>query len=148
MPYAERTEVPVSKSKAEIEGLIERYGGSKYQAGWDGERALIMFEAEGRRVRFVLPLPQRDNFTSQRGYEQEQRRVWRSLCLVIKAKLESWQAGIEGFEEAFLAQILLPSNSTVGDWLRPQIAEAYRSGAMPAMLALPEPKVLRLEGNR
>lgn len=147
MPYAERTEVPVSKSKAEIEGLIERYGGSKYQSGWDGQRALIAFEAESRRVRFVLPLPQRESFTTQRQWEQEQRRVWRSLCLVIKAKLESWQAGIEGFEEAFLAQILLPSNSTVAEWLGPQIAETYRSGAMPPLLALPEPKVLRLEGR-
>lgn len=150
MPYAERTEVPVSRSKAEIEGLIERYGGSRYQAGWDSERALIMFEAEGRRVRFVLPLPRRDGHTSQRAYEQELRRVWRALALVIKAKLESWQSGIEGFEDAFMSQIVLPGNSTVGEWLAPQLAESYRSGTMPPMLALPEPKVRQLprEGTR
>lgn len=150
MPYAERTEVPVSRSKAEIEHLIERYGGTRYQSGWDAQRALIAFEAEGRRVRFVLPLPQRERFTSQRAYEQELRRVWRALALVIKAKLESWQSGIEGFEEAFLAQIVLPSNSTVGEWIAPQLAETYRSGEMPPLLALPESKVLQLprEGTR
>lgn len=148
MPYAERTEVPVSRSKAEIEGLIEKYGGHRYQAGWDSERALIMFEAEGRRVRFVLPLPRRDGYTSQRAYDQELRRVWRSLALVIKAKLESWQSGIEGFEEAFMAQVVLPSGGTVAEWLAPQLAESYRSGAMPPMLALPATKVLQLPAAR
>lgn len=151
MPYAERTEVPVSRSKAEIEGLIEKYGGHRYQAGWDSERALIMFEAEGRRVRFVLPLPRRDAYTSQRAHEQELRRVWRSLALVIKAKLESWQSGIESFEDAFMSQIVLPGNGgTVGEWLAPQLAESYRSGAMPPMLALPGSKVKQLprEGVR
>jgi hypothetical protein len=134
MPYAERTEVPVSRSKAEIEGLIERFGGNKYQSGWDGERALVAFEAEGRRVRFVLPLPQRRDFTSQRAYEQEQRRVWRSLCLVIKAKLESWQSGIEDFEQAFMPQLILPDNTTVGERVLPMVGEAYRQGSMTPFL--------------
>lgn len=134
MAYAERTEVPVSRSKAEIEGLIERYGGHKYQSGWDGERAVVMFEAEGRRVRFTLPLPQRANFTSQRAYEQELRRVWRALCLVIKAKLESWQSGIEDFQEAFMPQLVLADNSTVGDRILPLVAESYRVRSMAPFL--------------
>jgi len=137
MPYAERTDVPVARSKAEIEGLIERYGGVRYQAGWDTERALVAFECEGRRVRFVLPLPQRGDFGSERAFAQEQRRVWRALCLVIKAKLESWESGIESFDEAFAAQVVLPDNSTVGQWLGPQLARAYRLSAMPPLLALP-----------
>lgn len=134
MPYAERTEVPISRSKAEIERLIERYGGYRYQSGWDGERAIVAFEAEARRVRFVLPLPRRDGFTSQRAFEQEQRRVWRSLCLVIKAKLESWQSGIEGFEEAFMPQLVLPDNSTVGERIIPMVAESYRQNGMDPFL--------------
>lgn len=140
MAYAERTEVPVSRSKAEIEALVERYGGTRYQSGWDGLRALIMFEAESRRIRFVLPLPQRGDYSSQRAYDQELRRVWRALALVIKAKLESVTSGIETLEEAFMAQVVLADNTTVAEWLAPQLAATYRSGAMPPMLALPDPR--------
>lgn len=35
-------------------------------------------------------------------------------------------------EEA--ADIVLPNNQSVGEWLRPQIEEAYESKAMPRML--------------
>lgn len=40
----------------------------------------------------------------------------------------------------FLENIVLPSGQSAGEWMRPQIAEAYRVGTMPALLPmLPSP---------
>jgi hypothetical protein len=44
------------------------------------------------------------------------------------------ESGISTFEQEFLAHIILPDNSTVGDWIGPQIEQAYETGAMPPML--------------
>lgn len=134
MPYAERTEVPVSRSKAEIEHLVTRYGATRFASYVDECRAAIIFEAGGRRIRFVLPLPARAAAPSQRAHEQEQRRIWRALCLVIKAKLESVESGIETLEESFLAQLVLPDDSTVGETIAPLVAEAYATRRMPALM--------------
>ena len=59
---------------------------------------------------------------------------WRALLLVIKAKLEAVTAGISTIETEFLANIVLPDNTTAGEWMLPQIDRAYRSGEMPPLL--------------
>lgn len=38
------------------------------------------------------------------------------------------------FEDEFMAHIVLPNQQTVGDWMRPQIEEAYQTGQLPPML--------------
>jgi hypothetical protein len=53
---------------------------------------------------------------------------------VIRARLEAIEAGIETFEEAFLAHVMLPSGETVGDATRDPIAAAYAGEPMPALL--------------
>jgi hypothetical protein len=69
MPYAEETSVPVERSRAEIEHLLRKYGADQFASGWSGDRAMIQFRAEGRTVRFVLPLPdpQDKQFTQHLG---------------------------------------------------------------------------------
>ncbi len=47
---------------------------------------------------------------------------------------ESTSVSSEAFESEFLAQLVLPNGSTVGEWARPQVAAAYASGEMPALL--------------
>jgi hypothetical protein len=42
--------------------------------------------------------------------------------------------GITTFEEEFLAWMVLPDNSTVGEKVLTQLAEAYKDGQMPPML--------------
>lgn len=37
-------------------------------------------------------------------------------------------------ENEFLANIVLPDNSSVGEWMLPQIDAAYRNNTMPALL--------------
>lgn len=149
--YAENTQVPVDRSRAEIERVLSRYGAGMFMYGWDQQQAVIQFEAHGRRVRFLLPLPDRNErrFThtpakgskrspadAEKAWEQACRVQWRALALVIKAKLEAVEAGITEFEAEFLAHVVLPDGSTVGQWVRPQIERAYTTHVMPSMLAI------------
>lgn len=158
MKYAADTQVPVERSKAEIEATLMRYGASAFQSGWDNRRAVIEFLMSKRRIRFVLPLPDRTStdITHRRGnqsaslvpctpeqsakrWEQACRQRWRALSLVVKAKLEAVQTGITTFDDEFLAHIVLPSGETCSQWLVPQIESAYQAGSMPTrLLALPE----------
>lgn len=147
--YAEHTAVSVEKSKAEIERTLTRYGASKFMNAWDEGKALIVFEMNSRRIRFVLPLPdrkekvfwntpggrkRRNEAGALEAWEQACRQRWRALGLAIKAKLEAVETGITTFDEEFLAHIVLPNNQTVGEWMVPQVSEIYLDKKMPPML--------------
>lgn len=151
--YAASTTVSVEKSKSEIERLLSRYGASAFASGWAENRAVIQFEAQGRRIRFTLPLPDKNErrFTmSQRGlrsvdvaqkeWEQSCRQSWRALALVIKAKLEAVEAKITEFQDEFLAHIVLPDGQTVADHVKPKIKMAYETGNMLPLLPGPQEK--------
>lgn len=150
--YAEKTTVPVERSEAEIKTLVQRYGARKFMSGTDEDAGLsiIQFEMRDRRVLFKLQLPsendpafrydgrkrRRTDTQVRAAYEQECRRLWRSLVITIKAKLESVESGIESFEEAFLSQLVIPGAGmkTYGEYALPQIAHVYESGELPALL--------------
>lgn len=152
--YASETTVPVEKSRAEIERLLMRYGASQFMYAIKPEAAMIAFHAEGRHVRFVLPMPnpteqrfthgkprasymspqKRSAEAARKAWEQEVRSRWRALALVIKAKLEAVESGIAEFEDEFLAHVVLPNGQTMGQHARPLVARAYESGTMPALL--------------
>lgn len=150
MSFAEGTSVPIERSKAEIESMLVRYGAEQFVSGWGETEARIQFRAKGRIVRFVLPIPARTEkrFTHQARYdwkprtqgeavkawEAELRRLWRALALVVKAKLEAVQSGIVGFEDEFMAHIVMPDGKTVAEHARPMIATAYETGKVTALL--------------
>ena len=144
MSFAEKTVVPVDRSKSEIERLLTRYGATSFASGWDSGRAVITFRAHDRVLRFVLPLPSPSDrrFVDARGdknaarsrYEQELRRLWRALLLVIKGKLEAVESKIVSFEQEFLPYVVLPDGRTVADAVAPAVAESYRTGAVRALL--------------
>ena len=147
--YAEKTSVAVSKSKAEIERTLGRYGADEFAYGWNRESATVGFRLCGKFVRFNLILPVRgeEAFThtptgkersfaqAEKEWEQACRASWRALNLVIKAKLEAVECGITSFEEEFLAHLMLPNGETVGKTLIPQIEASYADGkTMPKLL--------------
>lgn len=158
MSFAEKTSVPIERSKAEIERLLVKYGASHFGCGWAPGAALIHFviaRPEGQRaVKFELPLPDRkdrafthlkprDKWSAERSessaqalFDQEVRRRWRALALVIKAKLEAVATGIVLFDDEFLAHFVMPNGQTFGKWVAPRLGAAYLSGEMP-LLALP-----------
>lgn len=155
--FAEKTEVTSSRSRDEIERTLERYGADQFIYGWQEANAVVGFRMHGRHIKFILPLPARDDpkfweykqgsvtfrrtdEAGRKNYEQAVRQKWRALALVIKAKLEAIESGISEFDDEFLAHIVLPTGITAGDWLRPQVEEAYRTGKMPSLLPmLPAP---------
>lgn len=155
--YAENTEVTSDKSRMEIERTLVRYGADQFMYGWQDTSAVIAFRKDGRHIRFVLPLPSREDpefceykqgsvtfrrveTEIQKRYEQAVRQRWRALALVVKAKLEAVESGISLFEDEFMANIVLPDGKLVGDWMRPQIEQVYLSGKMPENLPmLPAP---------
>lgn len=146
--YAANTEVSSDRSRAEIEKTLNRYGARQFMYGWDEQQAIVGFVIHNRQVRFVLPMPDRDDkefrltptgrdrAASQiaQVYEQAVKQRWRSLALVIKAKLEAVESGIVTFDAEFLAHLVLPNGQTVGDQVMPAVAEAYATGHTPQLL--------------
>lgn len=150
--FAQDTAVSVEKSRAEIERTLARYGAEAFGYMADGPVVKIAFRMNGKHFRFMLTLPSKSEqrFThSSRGmrstdialaaWEQACRQKWRALALVIKAKLEAVDANISTLEDEFMAHLVLPSGETMGEWVKPQIEEAYRIGLMPKTLALTGP---------
>ena len=146
--YAANTDVSTERSRGEIERTLQRYGATGFLYGWNNDQAVLGFEMNKRQLRFTIALPdrqaaafqktptgkQRTPHAAQEAWEQATRQRWRALALVIKAKLEAVESGIATFEEEFLAHILLPSGQTVGQWMIPQVKQAYLTGDMPALL--------------
>lgn len=124
--YAEDTRVPAEKTRLEIEALMQKRGADQFFSGADKDRAALAFRINDRQMRFTLPLTD--------CTPQQIRARWRTLLLVIKARLEAIDIGIVSFEEAFLAETVLPDRSTVAETMVPQIENAYRSGKMPPLL--------------
>jgi hypothetical protein len=157
MVFAKGTEVSTDKTEGEIKSTLRRYGATGFASYESNNMAMIMFEMENRRVVFKLPLPDQNrrefthrkvNATSEtlrakadamKVWDQACRERWRSLLLCIKAKLESVEAKIETFEDAFLAHVMLPDGRSMGEVARPAIASAYSTGNMPPLLPGPAP---------
>lgn len=154
--FAEGTDVSVAKSRAELDEPLTRYGADRIAVFTAAKEAAVVFEMKGRRLMFRLPLPGKDEhqFThanfGARGvqprpspqhvldaWEKACRQKWRALLLAVKAKLVSVEEGVETFDEAFLAQIVLPSGRTVGEESVPRITQMYKENKMQPLLPGP-----------
>lgn len=146
--YAENTGISSENRRAEIERTLRRYGAAGFGYAVQGDRAMVEFIKDSRRVRLhlALPDPAGDEFTltdqgrrrtdtaAAKAYEQAVRQRWAALSLVIKAKLEAVAAGITTLDAEFLAHLMLPDGSTVGERTLPQLDAAYAGAPLPALL--------------
>ena len=123
--YAARTQVPVSRSRAEIEALLLKHGATEFVCGFSTGGSAVVFTIEGMRVRIHIPIVQS---------AQEERRRWRAALLILKAKLELIADEGSTLQREFLADIMLPKGGTVGEYLEPQLAKALGGGQMPRLL--------------
>ena len=125
MKYASRTQVPVSRSRSQIEETVLRYGADQFGSALDNEneRAMVQFRLTSWLVRFILPL--------SGASDQQARQRWRALLLVIKAKLEAVESGITTVEEEFLSHIVVPGGHTFGEWAVPQLRDIKERGQLP-----------------
>jgi len=151
--YAADTSVSMDKSIAEIRNTVRRYGASEFMHAEGDTQAVIMFSMHDRRVMFrvAMPDPKAKEFTHTPGkrqrrtetaahqaWEQACRSRWRSLALVVKAKLEAVASGITTFETEFLGNIVMPGTSvTVGEFVRDDLRLAYELGHTVPLLPPP-----------
>lgn len=146
--YAQNTTVSSEMSRIEIEKLLIKYGAGQFIYGSMPGFSMIGFTMYDRQVKFVLPMPKYEDYrltptgrvrtqnSQMTEWEQACRQRWRALKLVIQAKLEAVECGISVFEDEFMANIVLPDGSTVGDFMRPQIQQAYLTGQPPKLLPM------------
>lgn len=130
MSYAERTEVSVQKSLNQIATMAKKAGAQRIAQAEIEDGFAVQFFLHDRMLRFRVPVPA----PTVRGAEQKVRQRARALHLVIKAKLESVETGVETFEEAFLANVVMPDGKTVAELSLPLIAQAYSDGRTPPLM--------------
>ena len=134
MNYAQNTGVTVDRSKAELERTLKKYGADRIVYNWDATGGdVVVFRIEERYVRLVIPLPSVQSFTTtdqgrsrkqsvaESLRDQEYRRLWRVLIISVKAKFETIAAGLFGFDEEFLGQIMIDKDHTIGDAILPNV---------------------------
>lgn len=149
MAFAEDTKVPLEQSIAEIIGMVRKAGAQQVGQMDDGQRFIVIFSLGDRQMRFSVPMV-RDykgptkagngrTIDQQRWIYQRNRQRGRALMLVIKAKLESVESGVETFEEAFLANIVMKDGATVYERVAQPIAVEYKAG-VPSQMLLAGPR--------
>lgn len=146
--YAEGTEVNVDRTRSEIERTLKRFGATGFLYGWNKEAHVLGFTHAGRQIKYVLPMPEKSEFrltatgirrgesSIESAYEQAIKERWRALALLVKAKLAGVEAGISTFEEEFLSNTVVPGGATVGQWLIPQLEDAYQQNRVPPLLPM------------
>lgn len=154
MAFAENTTVAFEKSVAEIITVTKRAGAQQIGQFEGQDQFVIQFVLTDRLIRFRVPLPALDSIPMRNGNNvaltssqrqdrlaQSHRQRGRALLLVIKAKLESVESGIETLEQAFLAHVVMADGATVYERIAEPLAVEYRTGAPNAAMGLlPAPK--------
>jgi hypothetical protein len=132
--YAKNTTGPVARSKQKIEELLVSYGIEESFWGRSPRGDGVGWKYKGKVYKKNVPMPSRDDKT-EKQYEQEMRQRWRILYMTLKMKFEEIEAGVESFEDPFLAQMCLPDGSTVGEFMRlPENIAKLEQTKMPKLL--------------
>ena len=159
--YAEGTTVAPGKTIEEIQSLLIHHGADAFAQHLDVTRGIagFMFTLRGLAYRVVMRLPdpaddelthtpverrRRTDDQVQKLWEHEIRRRWRSLALLVKAKLVAVDEGIVALEEEFLPYVVLASGQSIAEEALPRLQEAVRCGQMPTPSLLGLPVVLAL----
>lgn len=160
--FAEGTDVPVERSRAELETLLMKHGATHTQFTRRPEGVQVLFAMRGRNVRQEIENPDRAKVAKLKAhmlpkipnaeqrrrhetlidsaYEAELRRRWRSMLLIVKAKLELVASGGSSFEVEFMAHTVLPNGDTVAEAMLPKIEHAYKTNTMPPLMLGPGKK--------
>ena len=91
----------------------------------------LCFPAVCKRSRLASKTYRKSSLRNRR------RSAWRALALTVKAKITSVDSGIETFEEAFLAQVVVRDAGKMrrfGEVAARAIAESYSGKNLPPLL--------------
>lgn len=149
--FAQGTDVSILDTRIEIERILLRYGATGFMYAADDTQGVIGFKVNGRYYRFDLPIPSPDadqfrktdsgrprpREAAQKAYDDEVRRLWRSLTLYIKAVLEAADSGILELKDALVGQVVLPDGKLFGSYANKQIDEAIKVGGYPKLTFKP-----------
>ncbi len=128
--YAEDTKTPVANSQAEIKKWLKAAGADQVAVLEANTHGSVGFRMAGRYYRLDVPTP------TGRNAAQEERRAWRLVLLLVRAKLEAAKAGASSIEREFMGDTVMPDGSTFWDVAAPQLALSYKSGKMPGQMLL------------
>lgn len=151
--FASNTDVPISKSRLEIEAMLQRNGATGIASAWDGDTGRHFLEFKipvldaVRIVRIEVPMPSiddpetrytptgklRESSAAQRSWEQACKQRWRQMKLILHAKLEAIRVGISTVEREFLADLVMPDGRTVGQHALPHLPNALDGGSALAL---------------
>lgn len=130
--YAEGTTVDSAKTRGEVDNYLHKRGAQEFGFSTTPAFFAIQFRIQARAVRFVIARPKAGTPAKRTA---EERRLWRALLLVLKAKFEAVDSGITTFDHEFLAHLVTAQGATVGDAIGPQLDRALAGEGAP--LALP-----------
>lgn len=120
--YAEDTEVPVSRFQAEVRDMLRSMGAGRIAIMDEpGQPGALMFEQGGRAYRLTVPVSQE---IAAKTRAQDERRAWRLLVLLVKAKFQAVKEGLSSVEREFFADTVMPSGRLLVDEARESIAAA------------------------
>jgi len=134
MPYAEKTSVPVSRSKEQIEAMLLKVGVEKFAYMLDSVHTLLMFSYGGIPYRIQIDIPSRDTWEgSEKSRDQEIRRLWRVAWLIVKNRVVFIEEGGEPFQAAFMPYMAVEGDSTLYEKMQGALEEGKISKALPAI---------------
>lgn len=136
----ENTSVPVERSQMHLRKLLQDHGAEGFGFGeqrHNGRRtALIQFQHDAFAVKLAVPFRAVSGSTDRQhqvAEEREERRIWRVIFHVLKARMVAVEDGVETFEQAFLPHIVNPrTGRTVYDELA-QHGRLELPSALPAL---------------
>jgi undecaprenyl pyrophosphate phosphatase UppP len=124
--YAERTKVPISTSKSELEKICNQHGATNFSIMQGDTITAIIFKYLGRLYRIDI------NFKGDD--EKEQQRKWRVIVITLKVMFESITNNVIEGQLLFQPWTVLPGNTVLHSRISPQIEQAYLTGKMPTLL--------------
>lgn len=146
--YASNTDVSQERSIEEIKNNLRRFGADSFSS-YESSRhnmAGLEFEMNNRRVRFLITIPNRDEFvktetgrdrtTNQVNLEWEKaiRQKWRSLALIVKAKLVAVNENVVEFDQEFAMHFVTANGQTMYEQIKPKMEEYCNSSEFPALM--------------
>lgn len=148
--YAAGTTVSADRSIDQIKSYLRKRGAEKIMTMEEGDSAALMFLLEDRVIRFWIQMPTIDQFmvtetgrarkrdAALKMVDDEWKRRWRVLSIVLKGKFELVDSGIVELEEEFLAHIVTEDGRTIYQHMKPALDGGVQQliGHMPSIKEL------------
>lgn len=137
--YAKRSQVPQSKTRMEIETLLEKWGCSKVGILADHEtnevEVQFFWKQDDRTwaARFSVNLAPDNVCDTQRQQEMDSRGKMRALLYYLRSAFSAVDVGIITAEQVFLPWLVTGTGETVGQALLPKLRE-LAAGSARALL--------------